>query len=200
MSAATTEGLGKLPAQPIRTLPPLPIMQHGIVLSPRTGEPLRPVLLGVACGFSYMSAILAAVGFAWAWWQAIHMETWLSATRFINWMQPRPGSGLSLLAAVILALICAATVAVPWITAYTAWAGFSGARYAGLLSVGVACLTLLMRPNAWVAIPPAIIAAIAYLLPPVSGYFHSWEIVRASPDAVANDQGRLHYGRLARYQ
>ncbi|MDR0435329.1 MAG: hypothetical protein LBH11_00925 [Propionibacteriaceae bacterium] len=200
MSSATVEGLGNAPAQPIRTLPPIPATHRGVVLSPRTGEPHRPALLGVAYAFAYLSAALAAAGFGWAWWHAIHMETWMTSTRFIDWMQPSPGSGLSLLAAVILAAICAVTVAAPWVAAYVAWAGRRWARYAGLIAVGISCLTLLMRPYAWVAIPPAAVAALLYWLPPVGKYFRQWEIVTAKPTAIALDQGRVRYGRMDRYR
>ncbi|MDR2619977.1 MAG: hypothetical protein LBC29_02465 [Propionibacteriaceae bacterium] len=199
-AVSAAPGLGNPPAQPIRTLPPLPATHRGVALSPRTGETPRPVLLGIACAFAYLSTALAAASFGWAWWRAIHMETWMSATRFIEWMQPRPGSALSLLAAVILAVICSLTVAAPWVAAYAAWAGYRWARYAGLIAAGISCLTLLLRPYAWLAIPPAVLAALLYWLPPVTNYFKQWDTLRAPPAATAPDQGRVYYGRLAQYR
>ena len=95
----------------IATLPPLEELQPGVARSPRTGEPRRPAVLGVAAVVLYLAAAAVAVAYGIHWWEAAHPETYPASARLVDWVDPDPGKWLSLTLEGVLS--AAAVIAAP---------------------------------------------------------------------------------------
>jgi hypothetical protein len=193
-------GLGVPPAQPIVALPPTAANAKAVTLSPATGEPKRIVLIGAVSVLCGLSSAAAAGALGWAWWQAIHMDTFPTAVRIIELFDPRPGSWQSIVAVVLMAALGAAMVAAPWITAFVAWNGERWSRIAGLIAVGISLGAWLMNVYAWAAVPTVVVAAGLLWSPQVGDYFRQWLVFRAPKGPVAPDVARVAYGREDRYK
>ncbi|GAE67796.1 hypothetical membrane protein [Cutibacterium acnes JCM 18909] len=45
----------------------------------------------IAAGLYLTAAVAAAAALLIAWWQSIHMQTFIQATNLMTWTHPRPG-------------------------------------------------------------------------------------------------------------
>jgi hypothetical protein len=205
-----TEGLGN--ALPIEALPPVDVIMPTVEIDPDTAEPKRSPLLLVACLFLLLAAAVSAVTLAYCWWQAIHMETWASASHLIELMQPRAGSALSVLAAILMTLIGVVMTAAPAVAAFLAWQAYRFARWYALAAVLLQGLAWFMAVGGlafvwsrwptwvpWTSLPAAAVGALLLLLPPVSRTFREWaEFRRPAPPLEVPTTG-VAYGPLPRY-
>ncbi|MBC5927252.1 hypothetical protein H8942_18580, partial [Bacillus pumilus] len=73
------------------TLPPPEVPEAQAASSAKVGR--------IAAGLYLAAAVAAAAALLIAWWQSIHMQTFIQATNLMTWTHPRPGS----LASVLLA-------------------------------------------------------------------------------------------------
>jgi len=190
--AATTE---------IATLPPLPAPSgaaHGI--SQRTGEPIRPVLLGVACSLLYAGAGIASAGLLKVLWDSATIAGFPTAARVLTWIPDlRPVSFLAIVMVLTVALIGVVVAGSAGVAAYNAWLGMSRARWAGVAAVAVSLLTILLNPLAMVAMAPVAAGAGMLWLPQLTGFFAAWRRIREVPAYGSPLARDVHYGPLPRY-
>ncbi len=202
---ATVAGVPAVVAAPgseIATLPPQPysIGTTGYPISSRTGEPRRPVVLGVACGLLYAASVTAAVGLVTVLWDAASVIRFHTSARLIDWIRPEIVSFTTVMLVLAVGVIGALTVATPSVVAYNAWNGQRWARVAGLVMVAVMLLTILL--NAWTmwAIAPAVAGAALLWLPAYGRYAAAWTAIRTAPPPGPMSAAFVFYGPLPRYQ
>ena len=213
-------GLGNEPDTRIAVLPPVDQLDIGPRLSPRTGEPLRPVLLGVSLGFFCAAALVSAVTLAFTWWHAIHMATFDHAARIIEWLDPRPGveryagTWQSVLAAILVVAIGVIMVAGPWLQAFSAAQGRRWTRIFGLVCVPIGALAWMMTTGhptfthwglwltwfPWLAVPLSLVGAVLLWLPPLQRFFADFEFVRRPDFGAPPRTSGIKYGPLDRYR
>lgn len=199
LDGPTVDGLGTPPARPILTLPPLDELGPRIRISPNTGQPRRHPVMVAANVFLYGAAAVNAASLITAWWRAIHIEHFPTATRLIELINPRPGSLASIITVVGMVAIGLVMVTVPALAAFNSWNGHRWSRIAALLSIAVGALAWFMNDLAWWSIPPAAIGALLLWLPPVGQYFTQWELFRGPESPPAPTQTAVVYGPLPRY-
>lgn len=185
----------------IATLPPLEELQRAVPRSPRTGEPVRPVLVGVAAVLLYLAVAAAAAVYGWHWWLAAHPESYPTSAWLVEWTGPKPGTWLSLTMESVLAAALAAAAGAAGVAGFQAWNGWKWSRWAGLVAVllmgGFAAVT------SWWGLIPAglsVVGVVLLMLPPVSRYFQQWRQVRGERTAPYRRPNEIHYGRLARFR
>lgn len=190
-----------LPITEIATLPALPpATVGGHEVSDRTGEPKRPVLLGLACGLLVTGAVLAAAGLVKVLWDSATIAGFPTAARMLTWVPDlNPVSFTAIVMVLLVALTGAAVSAGAGIVAYNAWNGISWARIGGLVAVGVSLLTILLNPLAMVAMAPIAVGAVLLWLPPVTRYVAAWRVIRQPRTAVPHFATDVTYGPLPRY-
>jgi len=215
-------GLGTATAERIAVLPPIEQLDLSPKLSPRTGEPERPVWLVVALGFLYAAALVGAVTLAMTWWRAIHMPTFDHAARIIELLDPRTdpatqryaGTWPSILAAILLVATGVIVTAAPWLAAFNAWEGRRWARVFGVVCVPISGLAWFLttgRPTfappaqwltwvPWLALPLCLIGAALLWAPPVGRFFADFIRVRAGVRPAAPPTKDVAYGPLDRYR
>ncbi len=115
----------------IATLPPLEELQRGVARSPRTGEPPRPAVLGVAAVVLYLAAAGVAAAYGIHWWQAAHPETYPASARLIDWVDPAPGKWLSLTLEGVLAAAAVLAAGAPAVAGFQSWNGWRWGRTLG---------------------------------------------------------------------
>ncbi|HMR12441.1 MAG TPA: hypothetical protein PKE42_01785 [Arachnia sp.] len=185
----------------IATLPPLEELQPGVARSPRTGEPRRPAVLGVAAVVLYLAAAAVAVAYGIHWWEAAHPETYPASARLVDWVDPDPGKWLSLTLEGVLSAAAVIAAGAPAVAGFQAWNGWRWGRWAGLLAValtgGFAALT-----NGWgfVAVGLAVVGSALLWLPPVGRYLADWDRVRAGRPIPYRRPESILYGRLPRFR
>lgn len=194
-----TAGLGRRPAEPITTLPPIDELAPRIPISPNTGQPPRHPVMVLANVFLYGAAGASAASLAKAWWDAIHMPTFPTAAHLIELINPRPGSPASIIAVVLMTAIGVIMVATPAITAFNSWNGHWWSRIAALISIAVAGLAWFMNPIGYLALPLSTLGAILLWLPPVGRYFEQWRLFRTPERPPAPPITDVRYGSLARF-
>lgn len=119
----------------IATLPPLEELQRAVPRSPRTGEPVRPALVGVAAVLLYLAVAAAAAVYGWHWWLAAHPESYPTSAWLVEWTGPKPGTWLSLTMESVLAAALAAAAGAAGVAGFQAWNGWKWSRWAGLVAV-----------------------------------------------------------------
>ncbi len=185
----------------IATLPPLPpptVAGHPV--SRRTGEPSRPVLLGVACAMLYGGAAVAVVGLLKVLWDSATIAGFPTAARVFTWLpELRPVSFLAIVMVLLVALIGVVVAGAAGTVAYNAWNGQPWARVGGLVAVGVSLLTILLNPVAMIALAPIVIGAGVLWLPQLRSYTLAWAAIRQQVPVQPSFATSVHYGPLPRY-
>ena len=196
----TDAGLGRPPATPIATLPPLPPSPEGLALSEKTGQPRREPWAVAAGLLLYLGAGINAVGYGVYWWNAMHVDRWPGVARLVEWTHPRPGSGASIAVVVALAAIAAIVSAAPAIASFNAWNGYRWSRWAAVAAAGLSLLSLLGAGWAWWCIPPIVVGAALLWLPIMERYFTQWEAFRTPQRPEVHQPVSVVYGPLPRYR
>lgn len=197
-SGPGSAGLGIPPRKPLQSFPPITPHVGSVVVSPKTGEPVRCQSIVVTQVAFWLSAAFATIGYGSYWFQAMHRGQFHTASWVTGWLHPRPGGFWSIMLVCGLAAVLAAMFAAPCITAYQAWTGH---RFSRLLAVGSIIISLLgMLFNWWAiaAIPCALTGAILLYLPQSANYFTQWDTVRTLPPAPEASR-QVQYGRLERF-
>lgn len=200
---ATVEGSAgevQVPDAPseIVTLVAPPTAAGGVQLDPRTGEPVRPIAVGVGAALSWLSVAASATSLLWTYWVAVdHFAdaAWLFG-QFVTEQGSmlRIGLAAGLTAAVLLAMIANTIVG------FYAWTGYRWTRIAGLIGAGLSLVMLLGGRFGWAAIPLAFVGAGMLWLPSAKRYFEAWWQVRHPSIAFAPPTTNVQYGPLPRYR
>lgn len=187
--------------QPIATLPPLAELEKATPLSPRTGEPPRPVAACVAAVAAYLAVAVVAIVYATHWWHAAHPGTYPTSARLIEWVQPDPGKWLSLTLEAAIAAASLLAAGAVGVAGFQAWNGWRFSRWAApvalVLLAGYAAIT---QPLAWAAAALGLVTAFVTQLPPMRLYFARWAAVRSSRPDPYRRPSRIFYGRLPRFR
>lgn len=197
MTEHTTDGVDD---GGIRTLPPLEVLERGVPVDPRTGEPRRPRQVLAAVTLLVAASVVAGLSFVKAWWDTIHVQNWPRSIHLMQWTNTRPGSWQSITLAVLFGLIGLVMVSGPAICAHNAWAGQRWTRVASLIAAGLECLALLMNPLSWLALPVALAGAIMLWLAPAGAFFDQWQRFTAAPEPEFHETTPVPYGPLPRYR
>ncbi len=185
----------------IATLPPLPVLRKDDRISQRTGEPRRPVLLGVAHVVFQVAAVAAGVAYAIHWWQAVHPDSYLNSAHLIQWLEPDPGKWLSLTLEVVLAALIVIVTGACGVAGFQAWNGRRVSRWTSLIALAVTSSAIAWL-NLW-AIPAAALALVGVLLlqlPPIGAHFTAIEQHRSRQPVGYHNPEVIHYGRLPRFR
>ncbi|WP_022909319.1 hypothetical protein [Aestuariimicrobium kwangyangense] len=185
--------------KPILTLPPLDEIQPGIPVSEATGQPRRDPVMLVGIGFLYASSIVSAVALVKVWWDMIHLHTFPTSIRMVEWAKPDSWSLTAVLLAVAAAAAGATMVAAPAIAGFNAWNGYRWSRIAAIAAVALTLLSILLNDWSYAAIPLSAIGAAVLWLPPVSRYFGHWQAFRTPEERYPRDLSNVHYGPEPRY-
>lgn len=186
------------PAGEIATLITPPVAPNSLELDPKTGEPVRPVSVGVGAALSWLSVAASAASLLWTYWVAV--DHFADASWLFGQFVTEPGSlvriGLAagLTVAVLLAMIANTIVG------FYAWTGYRWSRVAGLIGAGLSLLLLLGGRLGWAAIPLAFIGAGLLWLPSTRRYFEAWWRVRHPSIEFAPPTQNVEYGPLPRYR
>ena len=129
-------------AETIATLPPPEAPEAQATSSAKVGR--------IAAGFYLAAAVTAAVALLIAWWESIHMRTFIQATNLMTWTHPRPGSLASVLLATAMMSIAAAMVAMPGILAVNTWLGRRWVRWGAIGGVAVGCAAVTASFPSWI--------------------------------------------------
>ena len=199
-SPQSTGGLGDLPDQPIVTLPPLAEAIAGYPISERTGEPVRnPVILASMLSFG-ASALAATAAYWWYWWVAINITNFHDSSALIRWLEPRPGSGSSVVLVCVMAIIGAIMTAGPGVAGYNVWHGASFSRIAGLVACGTSLLAVFVSPWAWIALAFAAIGTGLLWLPQSKAFLQAWDAYANPPRPEIKPYENVAYGPAPRYR
>jgi hypothetical protein len=185
-----------LPPGEIATLPTLQVDQPDTYpVSPVTGQPRRPALVGLASGCFWAAGAVTAVAYGWLWWTAASVTRLTEAARLFAWTTPDPVSALAVTLVIVTALITVIVIAACGTIAYNAWHGQSWARIGGLIALAVTGLTYLLHPYALFTIAPAAIGAALLWLPPIRRFTVAMTPPVRSTTPVAVDARPIRYGR-----
>lgn len=175
-------------AETIATLPPPEDPQVHVASSARVGRS--------AAGLYLAAAISATVALLVAWWQSIHMSTFIQATHLMTWTHPRPGSLASVLLATAMMCIAGTMVAMPGILAVNTWLGRPWVRWGAIGGVVVGCTAVTLNWVAWIGMPFLIAAGIIVWLPPVRRWMDSQ---RPKPPETRRLDAPVIYGRVPQH-
>lgn len=182
----------------IATLVAPPTAPDALVLDPATGEPVRPISVGVGAALSWLSVAASAASLLWTYWVAV--DNFAGASWLTGQFVTQPGAMLriglvtGLTVAVLLAMIANTIVG------FYAWTGYRWTRVAGLIGAGLSLLMLLGGRLGWAAIPLAMAGAGLLWLPSSRRYFDDWWRVRHPSIEFAPPTRDVHYGPLPRYR
>lgn len=202
------DGLGKPPAVPIATLPPIDVVRPELPINPRTGEPHHGATIAVAYGVFLAVGAVQALNLALVWLRAIQMSTFWDAARLLQWTNPRPGSAASILIAVAVIAIGVVLVAVPVITGYLGWVGRSAAIWWAIAAALLSLATLVTTPYplalnlanvGWLGVPLSLVGALVMWLPASRARLDVWRRF-ANPPSAATQSKPIIYGRLEQYR
>lgn len=185
--------------QQIGVLPPAPVGVAGYPVSPRTGEPARPVPLGISVGLLIAGALVSSAGLVKVLWDAASVTRYHTAARVLEWTKPNPVSFLTIVMVITIGAIGAAVATAAGTIAYNAWHGRSWTRIGGLVALLISALTILLNPLAMVAMIPIAIGAGLLWLPQVGRYFAVWRAIRTNPLIRRGWAENVVYGTLPRY-
>ncbi|MDO4412296.1 hypothetical protein [Cutibacterium sp.] len=175
-------------AETIGTLPPLEDVETQTKSSATLGR--------LAAGLYYVAAVAAAVALVVAWWQSIHIPTFIHATQLMTWTHPRPGSLASVLLATAMMCIAGAMVAMPGILAVNTWLGRRWVRWGAIGGVGVGCAAITLNWVAWIGMPFLVAAGIIVWLPPVRHWMDSHG---STPPEAHQLDGPVIYGPVPQH-
>ncbi len=167
-------------------------------LDPATGEPVRPIAVGVAAALSWLSVAASAASLIRTYWVAVY--DFAGASWLFGQFPTGPGDllrvGLAagLTAAVLLAMIASTIVG------FYAWTGYRWSRVAGLIAAGLSLLMLLGGRLGWAAIPLVFVGAGLLWLPSAKRYFEAWWRLRHPSVTYAPPTRNVAYGPLERYR
>ncbi len=185
----------------IATLPPLPVLRQDDLISKRTGEPKRPILLGVAHVVFQIAAAAAAVAYAIHWWRAVHPDSYPTSAHLIHWLAPDPGKWLSLTLEVVLAALIVIVTGACGVAGFQAWNGRRISRWTSLIALAVTGSAIAWL-NLW-AIPATALALVGVLLlqlPPIRAHFTAIEQHRSRQPVGYHNPPAIYYGRLPRFR
>ena len=175
-------------AETIATLPPPEDPQVHVASSARVGRS--------AAGLYLAAAISATVALLVAWWQSIHMSTFIQATHLLTWTHPRPGSLASVLLATAMMCIAGAMVAMPGILAVNTWLGRPWVRWGAIIGVAVGCAAVTLNWVAWIGMPFLVAAGVIVWLPSVRRWMDSQ---RPKPPETRRLDAPVIYGRVPQH-
>jgi len=201
-------GLGDQPSYPITTLPPVQEVVGDHPLSPRTGEPARPPVIRAITWLFGVSSVIAFASYWWYWFVAITITDFQRSSLLIQFFEPRPGSGSSVVLACVMAVLGAITTAGPAMAAYNVWHGASWSRTAVIAGFVTSLLTILVMCPVHVAFPIAtavspVAAAIAAALlwtPGAKGFLTAWDAYANPPRPPIVPPAHVGYGPAPRFQ
>lgn len=198
--ALATEHLGGTVAHHrIGVFAPMPAGPGSYPVSPRTGEPARPALLGVAVGLLVTGGVISSAGLVKVLWDCASVTRYHTAARVLEWTKPDPVSFLTIVMVLTIGAIGAAVATATGTIAYNAWNGRAWTRVGGLVAFAISCLTILLNPLAMIAMIPVAIGAGLLWLPPLKGYFATWSAIRTAPTVHGGWANNVVYGPLPRY-
>ena len=169
-------------------------------VSPRTGEPVRPVVLGISCGILVAGAVVSSVGLVKVLWDAGTVTGYHTAARVLAWTKPEIVSFLTIVMVLTIGAIGALVATAACAIAYNAWNGRRWTRIGGIVAVAISGLTYLLNPIATAAIIPVAIGAALLWLPQVGRYFAAWGTIRTAPALRRGWAENVRYGILPRYR
>lgn len=150
----------------------------------------------IAAGLYLAAAVAAAAALLIAWWQSIHMQTFIQATNLMTWTHPRPGSLASVLLATAMMSIAAAMVAMPGILAVNTWLGRRWVRWGAIGGVAVGCAAVTLNWVSWIGMPFLIAAGVMVWLPPVRRWMDS---LRPVTHEAERPTFPMRYGRVPQH-
>ena len=175
-------------AETIATLPPPEVPEAQAASSAKVGR--------IAAGLYLTAAVAAAAALLIAWWQSIHMQTFIQATNLMTWTHPRPGSLASVLLATAMMSIAAAMVAMPGILAVNTWLGRRWVRWGAIGGVAVGCAAVTLNWVSWIGMPFLIAAGLMVWLPPVRRWMDS---LRPVTHEAERPTFPVRYGRVPQH-
>ena len=175
-------------AATIVTLPPPEVPEAQAASSAKVGR--------IAAGLYLAAAVAAAAALLIAWWQSIHMQTFIQATNLMTWTHPRPGSLASVLLATAMMSIAAAMVAMPGILAVNTWLGRRWVRWGAIGGVAVGCAAVTLNWVSWIGMPFLIAAGVMVWLPPVRRWMDS---LRPVTHEAERPTFPMRYGRVPQH-
>ena len=175
-------------AETIATLPPPEVPEAQAASSAKVGR--------IAAGLYLTAAVAAAAALLIAWWQSIHMQTFIQATNLMTWTHSRPGSLASVLLATAMMSIAAAMVAMPGILAVNTWLGRRWVRWGAIGGVAVGCAAVTLNWVSWIGMPFLIAAGVMVWLPPVRRWMDS---LRPVTHEAERPTFPMRYGRVPQH-
>ena len=175
-------------AETIATLPPPEVPEAQAASSAKVGR--------IAAGLYLHAGGAAAAALLIAWWQSIHMQTFIQATNLMTWTHPRPGSLASVLLATAMMSIAAAMVAMPGILAVNTWLGRRWVRWGAIGGVAVGCAAVTLNWVSWIGMPFLIAAGVMVWLPPVRRWMDS---LRPVTHEAERPTFPVRYGRVPQH-
>lgn len=169
-------------------------------VSRRTGEPARPVLVGIAAALLVTGAVVSSIGLVKVLWDAASVTRYHAAARVLEWTKPEPVSFLTIVMVLTIGAIGALVATAACTIAYNAWNGRQWTRIGGLVVVLISGLTYLLNPLATFAIIPIALAAGLLWLPHVTPYFRAWSSIRTAPVLRRGWANNVRYGIQPRYR
>jgi hypothetical protein len=169
-------------------------------VSSRTGEPQRPVMLGIACGLLVAGAVVSSVGLVTVLWDAATVTGYHTAARILEWTKPNPVSFLTIVMVLTIGAIGALVATAATAIAYNAWNGRRWARLGGIVALAISALTILLNPLAMIAMAPIAIGAALLWVPVVGRYLAAWGTIRTAPAVRRGWAENVRYGILPRYR
>ena len=192
-------GFGRAPEHPLETFPPIEASIGSFPISKRTGEPRRPWFVMAAIGAFAAASVCGFAAYWIYWWNAIHMTTFLTSSRLIGLLEPVPGSGVSILAVVGMAVIGLVFVAGPGIAAHHAWMGTSISRIMALVACATGLLAFFFFDWAWAVLVLSVVGAAVMWLPVTKPYLKAWDLYDNPPRDPISPPSNVAYGPAPRF-
>jgi len=167
-------------------------------LDPATGEPVRPIAVGVGAALSWLSVAASAASLVWTYWVAVY--NFAGASWLFGQFPTAPGELLRVGLAVGLTIAVLLAMIANIIVGFYAWTGYRWSRVAGLIGAGLSVALLLGGRLGWVAIPLAFVGAGLLWLPASRRYFDAWQRLRHPSVEYAPPTRDVVYGPLERYR
>lgn len=185
----------------IATLPPLPVLHNEAPLSPRTGEPPRPVLIWLALILLLLAAAAILGGYGHHWWLAVHPDSYPTSAWLIEMVKPDPGKWLALTLEGVLAAATALVAGICAAGGFQAWNGWRWSRWATLAALaGTGGFVSITSWWALIGCGLALAGSLLLFLPPVTKYFSAWKAHRSQRPTPYRRPEAIFYGRLPRYR
>lgn len=164
----------------------------------RTGEPRRPLWVWVSAALLHVGTATITVGLLWAFWGSV--RTFEEAAWLNRVVPTEPGALLRVLMVTALFVVTLLIGAAASITAYYGWWGHRWTRWAGVITIALAPLALMINPVASWGIVPLVVGAALLWLPPVTRWFERWWVRRHPAPSVPGTADAVQYGPLPKYR